>query len=678
MRAKHRILLCCGLAAAASLQAAVTPHIGFVYPAGGSAGSTMTVTIGGQYLKDFSGLYLSGEPLKAELTDYLRIYDKQEAGKIKRTKEKIEAQMAEESDPEVRQQMQYRIDSAAQEMTMIAEVRREDKKDPAMAAKKQFNPQIAERITLQITLPSGLKPGEYELRTMTTNGISNPLVFEIGALPEFAEHEPNNQLSKADALPEVPVLINGQILPGDVDCFRFRASEGQTLVFRAEARALVPYLADAVPGWFQAVLTLYDAQGNEIAYDDDYRFDPDPVLIYTIPADGEYTFSIRDSIFRGREDFVYRISVGETPFIDRISPLGASEGTTADVQLFGVNLPTNRVALKTGFQDDRRSIRTGKDGVLSNIRMFGISPLSDIPEVEPDDSFSAAQPVKDDIAINGVICRPGDQDWFCFKGLKGDQKTIEVLARRLGSPLDSRIVLFNSRQEVLADNDDCEDKSCGLLTHHADSRIDIALPESGTFYVRLTDVQNKGGDAYAYRLMIRAEAPDFQLRMIPSALCVPRNGTAIATVHAIRTGGFTGEIDLSAVNLPPGINVEPAVIPAGADTAPVSISARRSAEDRLIPLELEGRADCGSKTLTRSVIPAEDMMQAFIYRHWVASQQFLIRISEPDPVTVRLTLPRDNMLRVSPGGEITIPATVRWEDRQGAALNWRCPIRRNG
>ena len=44
---------------------------------------------------------------------------------------------------------------------------------------------------------------------------------------------------------------------------------GQRLVFALSARELIPYLPDAVPGWFQAVLALYDAKGNEIEFVDD-------------------------------------------------------------------------------------------------------------------------------------------------------------------------------------------------------------------------------------------------------------------------------------------------------------------------------------------------------------------------------------------------------------------------
>ncbi|NOU36142.1 MAG: hypothetical protein HOO88_05190 [Kiritimatiellaceae bacterium] len=646
---------------ASGLSAAVTPHVGYVYPAGGMPGTTVKVIIGGQYLRDFAGLNLSGLPVEARLTDYLRIYDQKEAGGIKRRKELIETKMAEETDEARKQQMQRQIDAAEEEMAMVTELRRQDKMNPELAAKRQFNPQISERVTLEFTLPDNASSGVHELRVITTNGLSNPLMFEVGQMPEISEKEPNDKMVSAEKLPGFPILVNGQIMPGDTDRFRFSAKQGQTLVFRAAARALVPYLADAVPGWFQAVLTLSDAQGNEIAYDDDYRFDPDPVLICAIPKDGDYVLSIRDSIFRGREDFVYRISIGETPFIDRIFPLGATENSQVAVSLYGVNLPAEKMVLKPSGDDQGvKLIHVGKGKMVSNNRIFSVSPLPDRLETEPNNQFSEAVAVTNDIIINGTVGKPGDQDWFRFHGREGEKKTIEVSARRLGSPLDARLILLNEKQEVLAMNDDAEDKGEGLLTHHADARIDTKLPQTGTYFVRLDDLQGKGGDEYAYRLMIGKEQPDFQLRIVPASLCVPRNGAAIATVHAIRYGGFAGEIRLSVVDAPLGIEIQRAVIPEGANIARIVIAAKSRSEEQLMALEIEGIADCGSRIVHRRAVPAEDMMQAFLYRHWVPAQQMLVRVSEPAPVTVNLSVPKEGVFYARPGSEFTINSSVKW------------------
>ena len=120
----------------------------------------------------------------------------------------------------------------------------------------------------------------------------------------------------------LPCTANGQIASGEVNRYRFEARKGQRLVISAQARQLVPFMADAVPGWFQPVLAVYDAQGKELAYDDDYRFKPDPVIFFEVPKDGEYVFTINDAIYRGREDFVYRVTVGELPFVTSIFPAG--------------------------------------------------------------------------------------------------------------------------------------------------------------------------------------------------------------------------------------------------------------------------------------------------------------------------------------------------------------------
>jgi hypothetical protein len=124
-------------------------------------------------------------------------------------------------------------------------------------------------------------------------------------------------------------------MPGEVDEFTFKANKDQRVVLAMHARSLIPYLADAVPGWFQSIVSLHNDEGYEVAYSDGYRFDPDPVLFYKIPADGLYRIRVHDSIYRGRDDFVYRITVGELPFLTGISPLGATAGEKVEITFPG-------------------------------------------------------------------------------------------------------------------------------------------------------------------------------------------------------------------------------------------------------------------------------------------------------------------------------------------------------
>lgn len=643
-----------------SCEAAVLPHIGYVYPAGGRPGDTLTVTIGGQYIEKFSGLHLSGTGgLEVEKLAYTYEIDPKGGGNLKNMKEKLEAMLAEEKDDLKKSQMQYQLEQLNEKMDMAAMVRKESKKDPAQAKKKQFNPQIAEQVQLKFTIPQNAKPGVHELRLIATNGISNYLLFHVSDTKEVAEREPNDTLQKPFAAGPLPAVLNGQIMPGDVDGFRFAARKGQVLVFRAHARSLVPYLADAVPGWFQAVLTLYDAAGKEVAYDDDFYFDPDPVLVYEVPADGDYTLTISDSIYRGREDFVYRIEAGELPFIDHIFPLGGPENSQVAVQLYGANLPCTKMVHKTsGNAPGTEKISVEKDGLVSNIRLFGVDALPETLETGSNDLPSQAQKGIAPVIINGRIDAPGDLDCFRFEGRKGEDVSIEITARRLGSPLDARLVLLDAEEHVIASSDDVEDKAEGLVTHHADSCIVTNLPETGTYIVRLEDLQGKGGNEYAYRLRIGREQPDFCLRMTPASLRIPQDGSAVITVHAIRKGGFNGSVQMALKDAPRGLTLDRAVIPEGATQAQITVSATDRSAKEMFALEVEGTAQIGARTVTRRAVPAEDMMQAFIYRHLVPAEEMLVMIAEAEPVSVTVTLPKTGVVEARPGSQISLNAML--------------------
>ena len=123
-----------------------------------------------------------------------------------------------------------------------------------------------------MAIDSAAEPGQRELRLRSAAGLSNPLAFHVGQLPELCKKEvrgdkepkafgdPKPGPQAKSTLPEPPIditlpsVVNGQIMPGEVDRYQFRAHKGQQLIVAASARELIPYLADAVPGWFQAAL----------------------------------------------------------------------------------------------------------------------------------------------------------------------------------------------------------------------------------------------------------------------------------------------------------------------------------------------------------------------------------------------------------------------------------------
>ena len=231
-----------------------------------------------------------------------------------------------------------------------------------------------------------------------------------------------------------------------------------------------------MPGWFQATLTLYDTKGKELAYAGDYLFNPDPVLFYSIPRDGDYELEIRDSIYRGREDFVYRVSVSQQPFITQMFPLGGRTGIFTVASISGWNLDTNELPLDTtGGAAEIRQAQLRK----SNRIPYAVGTLSECTEIEGNGTAEDAQQIALPQIVNGRIGKPGDVDIFRFDANAGDEVVAEVYARRLNSPLDSLLWLSDANGKALGYNDDNADKNVGLLTHNADSYLRLRLPEKG-------------------------------------------------------------------------------------------------------------------------------------------------------------------------------------------------------
>jgi hypothetical protein len=611
---------CLSLAFLATAQQQM-PHAGYAYPAGGRQGTTFEITVGGQFLDGVKSVMLSGPGVQATVVDYFKPLTPAQATQLRdQAKELSEKPSPTEADRQ-----------------KIAEIRAK----LVGFVRRPTTPALAETVRVQIALAADAALGDRELRLVTPNGLTNPVMFCIGQLPEVSRTPAKGtgdaqagrgrgQLRPAPDPPmdiTLPVLVNGQIMPGGVDRYRFQAAKGQHVVVAAKARELLPYISDAVPGWFQATLGLTDSQGREVQYADHFLFHPDPVLYYEIPEDGAYTLEIHDSVYRGREDFVYRTEVGELPFVTSTFPLGGRSGARVAVELKGWNLPAGKFTEETKGKPAGVYPITARNGqFVSNRASFAVDTLPEVREKEPNNRKENAQRVSLPVIVNGRIDQPGDWDVFRFDGRAGEEIVAEVTARRLDSPLDSMLRLTDAAGRELAVNDDAEDKGAALLTHQADSFLRFKLPAGGAYYLYLGDTQGKGGPDYAYRLRISRPQPDFALRMVPSSINARAGATVPVTVYALRRDGFAGDIALKLKDAPSGFILAGGVIPGSADSVRLTLTVPSRPEPPHT-LALEGRATIAGHEVRRAGVPAEDMMQAFYYHHLVPAKDWLADVT---------------------------------------------------
>lgn len=597
------------------------PYIEYLYPAGAQQGRTVEITLGGRSFDGAREVWVSGEGVTGEVLEVNLPTDEQ--------------------------------------------IREAQKRD-----------EVANQTArVRLTIASDAGAGVRDLRVMAREGLSNRFRFEIGNLPEVSETEPNSIFADAQKLPALPLTVNGQVKNADRDFFRFSARAGQQLVIEVKARAIKPYLADAVPGWFQARIALYDSAGGLIAEVDDFRFDPDPVMFFKVPADGDYAVEIWDALSRGRDDLVYRMKIGELPYVTDIFPLGGNRANTQQrVVARGINLPGNKAAWRIDLANRQPGImQTGfklKDGTETNQLSFEIGDLPEITEAEPNHAPRQTQRVTTPVVINGRIDKPGDADVFTFTAKAGDKLVFDVMARRLGSPLDAKITL--GPQRMLGKSiviDDVKDERFGLITHHADPRLAHTFEKDGDYHVTIEDTQGKGGPEYAYRLGIAPQQPDFELRVMPDNLSVPAGANVVVQLKAIRRDGYSGPIRLHTEGLPPGFELAGAEVGAGKNQTILTLAAPPDAPPGVYKPRFRAEAEIDGKTVKHDVNAAEELMQAFFYYHTVPVDQGYLVVTPANPFRVELMRPAGaGPLELVFGEETEIPVRIIRNPRALAAL----------
>jgi hypothetical protein len=304
-----------------------------------------------------------------------------------------------------------------------------------------------------------------------------------------------------------------------------------------------------------------------------------------------------------------------------------------------------------------RQVVANRDGVHSNRVPFALDTLPETFDKEPNNAEGRAQKVTLPVIVNGRIDREDDWDVFQFTGKAGETVVAEVHARRLDSPVDSVIKLTDAKGQLLSFSDDREDLGAGINTHHADSYFMATLPAEGAYFIHIGDTGRKGGEEYGYRLRISAPRPDFALRVAGSSASLRAKGNASLTVYALRKDGFDGPIKLGLKDPPPGFTAYPATLSGTQNITRISLKADQPTRSP-VNLTVVGTATLGEKKIVRTAVPAEDRMQAFLWRHLVPAQDLKVHVYDPFNPPPPKRVPRE----MSP--ELAAQAKAKAEEMQ--------------
>lgn len=227
--------------------------------------------------------------------------------------------------------------------------------------------------------------------------------------------------------------------------------------------------------------------------------------------------------------------------LDGVFPAGMSPGTTVEVTITGADLDdvdrmifshegitfARKMAEATPFDEGPQPVENvfevtvaanvppghydvrcqGKYG-LSNRRTFVVGTIPEFIETEPNGGndppewveaetgrTNAAEEVTLPVTINGRSLGGPDVDWYRFIGQAGQRILFDGQCNRIDSRMDLALTLFTEAGIIIGES------RAGQAN---DSLLDVTLPASGLYFLKVHDGLFAQGPDFSYRLTIGA------------------------------------------------------------------------------------------------------------------------------------------------------------------------------
>jgi hypothetical protein len=494
-------------------------------------------------------------------------------------------------------------------------------------------------VTAQLKIAPDCALGEHHLRIRAATGLSELMTFFVGSLPESTENEPNNDPAHAQKV-DFNSTINGVVNNEDVDCFSLDVKKGQRFSVEVEGMRLGR-------GPLDARLTIFNPDGSVLAdADDTWLGVQDPFISLLAPADGLYTIHLREVTYAGSDKCHYRLHIGSFPRPTSVFPLGGKTNETVTFTFFSE--ATGEFSQKIKLPDAPDE----KFGVFAELNgLTAPTPnwirVSDFPNVlasadNRDREHATVTDLQPPLALNGIILQKNQESWFRFNAAKGAALEVNVYARRLRSPMDSVIDVFDSAGKSPASNDD----SVG-----ADSSLKFTAGETTNYFVRVRDTLHEGGRDFAFRVEITPTQPSLAIK-IPEVsrndtqsrqfIPVPR-GNRFASLISAKRSNFGGDLNFNIANLPTGVTMTADRMSQNMDAMPLVFEASPDAPIAGKLLDLTATGTNTSTTITGNFRQDIELVQGAPNNANYCStsvDKFCVAVTKEAPFRLRIVEPK--------------------------------------
>lgn len=195
----------------------------------------------------------------------------------------------------------------------------------------------------RLTLPADLPPGLHRFQVANANGASPPGFFHLSRYPSAVE---DRDRDGPQLLPALPVVIDGQIgRTAEIDRYRFTVRESGPVSIELFARRLLSplhALLKVTDSHDTVVLDVADTAGRDLS------------VSFLGKEEETYDLAIHDIDYAGDRSSVYRIELATGP-LDVAIPLSDIPETVAPEGTADISLPAPPFAVRGAFAGDERS-----------------------------------------------------------------------------------------------------------------------------------------------------------------------------------------------------------------------------------------------------------------------------------------------------------------------------------
>jgi hypothetical protein len=282
-----------------------------------------------------------------------------------------------------------------------------------------------------------------------------------------------------------------------------------------------------------------------------------------------------------------------------------------EVRAIGENLAgqeTQTVDL-TNAEPGAMELRFKTSAGISNAVPFVVTDLPPVAAKKDNHSAKSAMPVSLPAEVSGVLAEPATEDFYRFSVPSKQPISIEVVARKTGSPVDALLALRDSSGKVIEQTNGAGE---------AEARISRAF-EPGDYIVSIRDLTYGGGPSYGYRInFLNAAAPpaDFAVRFMPDTARVGRGSNAKLWCEIVRLNGYKGAVAVSLEGLPPGVSVTNGPAMMNDSTSGIfTVTAAADAPLGSFPIKLKAVGAAGAQQATRFGEP--ELNGRFVQEAWI-------------------------------------------------------------